>query len=164
MKACVRVSVLALLALFALCGIPGERFEAQSTFASVRGSTVDQTGAAIPGAQVTLRSLDENTEAATTSDSEGNFVFENLKPGRYALTAAKRGFSKATFDQLELNQITLLTPGLTRSPTPMRTLSGKTGRSRSLMACSATISTQVTRSISTRSCSIRIPMHLWWAM
>ena len=63
---------------------------------------MDQTGAAIPEAKVTLRSLDENTEATTTSDSEGNFVFENLKPGRYALTAAKEGFANAVVEQVAL--------------------------------------------------------------
>jgi len=63
---------------------------------------MDQTGAIIPGAQVNLRSLDENSQVATTSDSEGNFVFENLKPGHYSLTAAKQGFATALVDQIEL--------------------------------------------------------------
>jgi len=102
MKTCVRVSVLALLVLFALCGMRSGRLEAQSTFGSVRGSTMDQTGAVLPAAQVTLHSLDENSQATTASDSEGNFVFENLKPGHYALTAAKEGFANAVVNQIEL--------------------------------------------------------------
>ena len=102
MKAFVRVSASALVVLLALCGIHGGRLEAQSTFGSIRGSTMDQTGAIIPGAQVNLRSLDENSQVATTSDSEGNFVFENLKPGHYSLTAAKQGFATALVDQIEL--------------------------------------------------------------
>jgi hypothetical protein len=102
MKTSIRVSALAVLVLLALCGIRGVRLEAQSTFGSVRGSTTDQTGAAIPGAQVTLRSLDESTETSTVSDAEGNFAFENLKPGHYTLAAAKEGFAKAVVDQAEL--------------------------------------------------------------
>ena len=102
MKTSGRVSVMAVLALLAFFGIPDGRLEAQSTFGSVRGSPMDQTGAAIPGARVTLRSLDESTEVTTNSDSEGNFVFENLKPGHYALTAIQEGFAKAVIDQIEL--------------------------------------------------------------
>jgi len=103
MKTSGRVSVMAVLALLAFFGIPDGRLEAQSTFGSVRGAAMDQTGAAIPGARVTLRSLDESTEVTTNSDSEGSFVFENLKPGHYALTAIQEGFSKAVIDQIELD-------------------------------------------------------------
>ncbi|MGA2075971.1 MAG: carboxypeptidase regulatory-like domain-containing protein [Terriglobia bacterium] len=103
MKTSVRVSVLGVLALLVFCGIPDRRLEAQSTFGSVRGATMDQTGAAIPGARVTLRSLDESTEVTANSDSEGNFLFENLKPGHYTLTAIQEGFAKAVIDQIELD-------------------------------------------------------------
>ncbi|HML16955.1 MAG TPA: carboxypeptidase regulatory-like domain-containing protein [Bryobacteraceae bacterium] len=75
---------------------------AQSTFGSVRGSSMDQSGAALPGSQITLRSLDENTTAETVSDANGTFVFENLKPGHYAVTAGKEGFTTAIVNQLEL--------------------------------------------------------------
>lgn len=63
---------------------------------------MDQSGAAIPAAQITLHSVDENTNAVTVSDSNGNFVFENLKPGHYTLSALKEGFTKAVVNQLEL--------------------------------------------------------------
>jgi len=75
---------------------------AQSTFGSVRGSAIDQSGAAIPAVQITLHSVDENTNAVTVSDDNGNFVFENLKPGHYTITAVKEGFTKAVVNQLEL--------------------------------------------------------------
>jgi len=103
MKTRFPLSALALLALLAFFGIPDGRFEAQSTFGSVRGTAMDQTGAAIPGARVTLRSLDESTEVTTNSDTEGTFLFENLKPGHYALTAIQEGFSSAVIDQIELS-------------------------------------------------------------
>ena len=65
MKTSGRVSVLAVLAVLAFFSIPDGRLEAQSTFGSVRGTAMDQTGAAIPGARVTLRSLDESTEVTS---------------------------------------------------------------------------------------------------
>jgi hypothetical protein len=75
---------------------------AQSTFGSVRGTTQDPTGAIIPGAQVTLHSVDENADAMATSDDQGNFAFENVKPGHYRLVAAKEGFSQAIINNVEL--------------------------------------------------------------
>ena len=75
---------------------------AQSTFGTVLGRAMDQSGAALAEAQVTLHSLDENTDAVTISKDDGNFAFENLKPGRYAIKVIKEGFSTATVNQLEL--------------------------------------------------------------
>ena len=75
---------------------------AQSTFGSIRGTTQDQTGAAIPQGQITLHNVGENTEVASLSDSSGNFLFENIKPGHYRLTAVKEGFAIAVVDNVEL--------------------------------------------------------------
>jgi Carboxypeptidase regulatory-like domain len=74
----------------------------QSTFGSIRGTTLDQTGSFIPQAQVTLHSVDANTDFPATSDDHGNFLFENIKPGHYSLAAAKDGFAKAIVDNVEL--------------------------------------------------------------
>ena len=82
--------------------LAGSSARAQSTFGAVRGSTLDQSGAALPGAEITLHSLDENTNAVATSDGSGNFSFENLKPGHYSIRAAKKGFTGAIVNQLEL--------------------------------------------------------------
>ena len=75
---------------------------AQSTFGSVRGSTLDESGAAIPKAAITLHSLDENTNLMVVSDDSGNFAFENLKPGHYTITATKEGFAASAVNRLEL--------------------------------------------------------------
>jgi hypothetical protein len=75
---------------------------AQSTFGSIRGATQDQTGAIVPQAQVTLHSLDENTDVMLMSDGQGNFVFQNVKPGHYRLVTTAMGFSQAIVDNIEL--------------------------------------------------------------
>jgi len=74
----------------------------QSTFGSVRGTTVDQSTSPVPGTQLTLHSLDENADATTASDNDGNFLFENLKPGHYKLTATRSGFANSVVDQIDL--------------------------------------------------------------
>src|SRR5580658_8991440 len=75
---------------------------AQSTFGTVRGSALDQSGAGVPGAQITLHNLDENNSVTALSDDNGNFEFENLKPSHYTVTAAKEGFASSGASRLEL--------------------------------------------------------------
>jgi hypothetical protein len=66
---------------------------AQSTFGSVRGTVQDSTGAAIPGTQLVLHSVDENTDRSFTTDASGSFLFENVKAGKYSLKAHHEGFA-----------------------------------------------------------------------
>ena len=81
---------------------PAATLRAQSTFGAVRGAALDQSGAALPAALVTLHSVDENSNATAPSDEHGNFAFENIKPGRYSITASRDGFAKATVSEFEL--------------------------------------------------------------
>jgi Carboxypeptidase regulatory-like domain/TonB dependent receptor len=75
---------------------------AQSTFGSIRGFVQDASGAAIPGAQVTLHSIDQNTDQTVTSDDAGNYVIENVKAGTYGLHAAHSGFADTQLDGITL--------------------------------------------------------------
>jgi hypothetical protein len=76
---------------------------AQSTFGSIRGVTNDSTGAAIPGSAVTLKSLDQSAIKSAVSDSSGNFVFENLKPGKYTVSVAHSGFAVTNLTGIALD-------------------------------------------------------------
>jgi len=75
---------------------------AQSTFGSIVGVVDDPTHSAVPGALVQLRSLDENNVLKTTSDQNGAFEFENLKPGTYALTVQSSGFADSEVPSAQL--------------------------------------------------------------
>jgi len=75
---------------------------AQSTFADIRGTIRDPSNLAVPQAEITLHNLDDNTTRMATSDDGGAYLFENLKPGRYTLSAAKLGFSASSTVNLEL--------------------------------------------------------------
>jgi len=65
----------------------------------LHGTTLDASGLAAPAVQVTIHSVDENTDRVVMSDGQGNFVVGSLKPGHYQLTAKKQGFagSPATY-------------------------------------------------------------------
>src|SRR6202021_1998081 len=86
-----------LFACFAL------RVHAQSTFGDLRGTTRDPSGLPLPATSVTAHSLDQNTDRRVTSGEDGAFVIENLKPGRYQLTAVKEGFQKSPAVNVDLS-------------------------------------------------------------
>jgi hypothetical protein len=91
-------SAFVIVALFA----HGAFLVAQSTFGSIRGIAQDPSGLGVPAAQVTIHSLDENTDRTAVSDNTGSFVVENLKPGLYYLTATHAGFENATISKVHL--------------------------------------------------------------
>lgn len=76
--------------------------QAQSTFGDIRGTSRDTAGLVVPQATVTLRNLDENTDRMTTTDDTGGYLFENLKPGHYTVSAAKAGLATSSAVGFEL--------------------------------------------------------------
>jgi Fe(3+) dicitrate transport protein len=81
--------IFACLALSALTGV------AQSVVGSnaLTGMVSDQNGAALAGATVKARRVNEGFERAATTDAEGKYRFDNLQPGEYLLSAVIKGFS-----------------------------------------------------------------------
>ncbi len=75
---------------------------AQSTFGSIQGTVQDASGAAIPDAQVTLHSVDENTDRAVITDGAGSYVLENVKAGKYRIRAQRVGFADTVIDGITL--------------------------------------------------------------
>jgi hypothetical protein len=65
-------------------------------YASVRGRVVDPSGAAVPGASVTVRHTATDVTASTVTDREGRFRFPSLRPGPYEITVHMQGFADAT--------------------------------------------------------------------
>jgi hypothetical protein len=63
---------------------------------SITGTVVDQTGAAIPAATVTLRSAETGAARHATSDADGSFAFADLAAGRYTIDAEHVGFTRYT--------------------------------------------------------------------
>src|SRR2546425_543049 len=78
------------LALAVLLGLLPGAF-AQTATGNIYGMVVDQSGAVMPGAAVTLTSDFGNR--STTSGSQGDFRFLNLDAGRYKISVALAGFS-----------------------------------------------------------------------
>jgi hypothetical protein len=67
------------------------------------GTVTDQTGAVVPGANLTLTQKETGFVYNTTSNSTGQFVFAGLNVGTYSLKAMAKGFEAFTATGLTLN-------------------------------------------------------------
>lgn len=59
---------------------------------SLSGEVTDQTGAYVPGAQVSLYNEAGGLVAQTTTDDAGDYEFSSIPPGRYRLRIDSQGF------------------------------------------------------------------------
>ncbi len=80
----------------AVCLLCASVLFAQFETAEVLGTVRDASGSAVPKAAVTLTNQDTGIEAKTTTNNDGEYVFFNVKVGRYTVTVEASGFSKAT--------------------------------------------------------------------
>jgi hypothetical protein len=62
----------------------------------VHGVTVNALGTPVPGVQVLVHGVEDNTDRSIISDRDGTFVVENLRPGRYQLRATKGGLASSS--------------------------------------------------------------------
>jgi outer membrane receptor protein involved in Fe transport len=82
-----RVVVVALVAVLTTVPAFG-----QGGVAEINGSAADQTGAALPGATVTVTEESTGLTRTVVSNESGRFVIPALPPGRYTITAELTGF------------------------------------------------------------------------
>ncbi|PYV20591.1 MAG: hypothetical protein DMG24_22325, partial [Acidobacteria bacterium] len=75
---------------------------AQVTTGTILGTVVDPTGAAIPGATVSIKEITKGTSQQYTTDANGSYYAPFLIPGTYSVTIEKRGFKAARHDNLIL--------------------------------------------------------------
>jgi len=78
----------------------------QDTNASLSGTVTDPSGAAIPGAKMSLTNEATGFTANFVSDGAGEYTFRNLTPGTYDLSVSANGF-KSTYQkgiELAINQ------------------------------------------------------------
>ena len=81
----------ALALLLALCSTQSR---AQSTQGSILGSVKDAQGAVIPNAVVTLTNTDEGTVRSAKSNGVGDYRFQDVKSGHYAILVSAPAFEK----------------------------------------------------------------------
>ncbi len=92
--------LLILLAVIALtAALAGA--QSQSTTGNIEGRVVDPNGAVVPGVSVTAKNQDTGFAKSTSSDSDGNYIFVLLPPGKYKVDVASvKGFAAATYQNV----------------------------------------------------------------
>ncbi|MFN7541616.1 MAG: carboxypeptidase regulatory-like domain-containing protein [Acidobacteriota bacterium] len=80
---------------------------------SLTGSVVDPSGAAVPGANITITNTGDNTKREVVSDASGKYSLLAVNPGTYRLVAKKSGFSDISVTKIQLLVNTPATLNLT---------------------------------------------------
>src|SRR5215469_11607061 len=71
----------------------------------INGTVTDTSGAAIPGAQVAVKSKQTSLSTDTTTTSAGDFSLPALDPGDYTVTITANGFQKLVQENVHVNAL-----------------------------------------------------------
>jgi hypothetical protein len=81
----------------------GQAAFGQTDEGAITGLVLDTTNAVVPGAQVTLTSVDTGLVLQTVTSSSGNYTFSPVKIGNYRVEAKASGFGTVTQNNLQLH-------------------------------------------------------------
>jgi hypothetical protein len=74
----------------------------QADQARISGVVIDQSGAVVPGATITVKNDRTSDVRTATSGSDGAFAVTNLKPSIYTVTINASNFAKTEYTSIEL--------------------------------------------------------------
>jgi uncharacterized surface anchored protein len=76
---------------------------AQEITGSIVGTVTDSSGAAVAGAEVTIKNLDKNVVLRTvTTGANGQYLAAYLPVGRYEVVAGAPNFKKSVYSNIVL--------------------------------------------------------------
>jgi carboxypeptidase family protein len=93
------ILILAAVLLFACLPLTAQ---VDVSTATLRGTVLDPTAAAVPGATVTVTNLDRGFTKSVTTGEDGTYQIPLLQPGIYHVEVAMEGFEKAVASRVEL--------------------------------------------------------------
>jgi Carboxypeptidase regulatory-like domain len=76
--------------------LAGNLFAQTMTTADLTGVVTDATGAVVPGATVTVKSVDTNETRTATTNTQGQYRFPLMKPGDYTISSQSSGLVSST--------------------------------------------------------------------
>ena len=68
---------------------------AQSIFGTITGTVEDQSGAVVPGVNVTLKDVSSGTVRRAVTNNDGYYSFSSVPTGSYSITVEAKGFQNA---------------------------------------------------------------------
>ena len=108
--------ILSRLGVLAFCVLVVIGAAAQSDRGAIAGTVLDTTGAAIPGASVTLRGVDTGSIYKTVSSSTGGYRINDLAIGRYDVTVEYSGFKTSVQKAVPIQINTVASLNVTLQP------------------------------------------------
>src|SRR6266498_3175009 len=90
----------AIICNFALAALVIPEIRSQIVSGTIVGTVTDVSSAVISNARITVRSEATGFSRGGVSDSSGNFVFPQLPPGKYRISANAPGFS--TYEESDI--------------------------------------------------------------
>ena len=94
---------LLLLHLLLVAVVSVVEVRAQAVYGSISGTVTDTAGAVVPGATITIRSIERNTTDVIESNDSGLYVQERLIPGTYEVKVEKTGFKQSIVTPVRVN-------------------------------------------------------------
>src|SRR5258706_6157734 len=82
--------------LFLLVLLTATSAISQAVNATLVGTITDASGAAVPKAQVLITETNTGINKTGMANESGNYIFPDLPPGKYSVTAEHPGFKKET--------------------------------------------------------------------
>ena len=89
-----KIKFFAVVVLLACATLFAPLASAQITRGSIAGNVRDESGAVVPGAQVTVMAPGRNISRSATTDDEGFYRIGALDPGTYTVVVERAGFAK----------------------------------------------------------------------
>jgi hypothetical protein len=96
-------TIVSLIALMIMLAGYCRPLRAQLGMATLSGTVTDSSGAAIPGAEVTLQSATEKANHRLTTDATGKYFIPAIVPGTYDLIVKANGFDTKTITGIILS-------------------------------------------------------------
>ena len=96
-----RAAFASLVLIFYSFGFAQTAF-AQITAATISGIVRDDTSAALPGVEVTLKNLETGLTRSSLTGDDGSYNIPGLPPGLYEMRASRQGFATAVQTGIEL--------------------------------------------------------------
>jgi hypothetical protein len=75
---------------------------AQAVKGGLLGTIVDQSGFALPGVTLTITEVNTNVSYSAVTNNSGNYVFSNLKDGKYRVSAELSGFKRVVREGVDV--------------------------------------------------------------
>jgi Carboxypeptidase regulatory-like domain len=97
-RALLCVTALLILSLF----YSPPRLAAQAITGDILGTVKDPNGAVVPKAKVVLAEMATGITLTAMTDDSANYLFAQLKPGRYRVDVSKEGFQTTSVSDINL--------------------------------------------------------------